>query len=989
MRQLSMSPSTVEDVLPLCPLQEGLLFHSRLDGEDPYLIQASLEFHGKLDVEALEAALATVVNRHQGLRTCFRERSSAGETVQVVRRTALVPWTKADLRKLDEANCEREWETLAVAARDPFDVTRPPLLRALLVRLGEEHHRLTLTYHHLIVDGWSSSILIREMALVYQKRGNTGTLSPAVPLRDYMTWLSRQDGKVALDAWREYLSGIEEPSLVVGLEKYEQSWPQVYNSSLSAKLTERLVHLSRSREITLSSLFQGAWALLISHLCQQSDVVFGSTVSGRPPEIPGYERMVGLFINTVPVRVRIDPHDTLLQLCQRIQNGQVSLTPYHFSGLADIQRAAGRYDLFDTALAFQNYSESPIPEDSAGPDLKVSLSRVRMATHFPLYLTVVPAGERILLRLTYAPGVFGQRTLESLAERLIRILDQLAIEPGKTVSRLQLLSEEEFRLIAGGWNDTSRNFPASTLPDLFERTARTSPDSVAVLCGNTELTYRDLNARANRLARALTAHGVGPEQLVGLALRRSERFAVALLAVLKAGGVYLAIDPEHPSDHIRFLLRDARPMLVIGEQIGVGSWWLKEAGPLLDLDDARLTAYLDVLSEGDLADTDRRSPLLPSNSMSVLHASDHTDQPRAVAITHEASSALAEAQAEMVGIGPESRMLQFASLGSNALVSEMWSAWRAGARLVLPPERPTAGRPLADLIARQGITHAILTPSALQSLSTDGEVPQGATIVVRGSPSASRPVGALAPGRRLFEGYGPTETTVIAYLREVSPGPETPMHANRLLGGTQAFVLDGLLRPVPPGMVGELYLAGAGLARGYPGHSGLTAGRFVASPFAPGKRMYRTGDLASVGSDGTVDIVGRSGSERIRIRGVRSAHVEADETESGAVPGWPAADFQARKGTASLHEQERTVCRLFAEVLGTEIDEVDVNFFALGGHSLLATRLFSRIRTELGVEMSFRAFYEAPSPAGVVAGIESGAHPAVDRARPTLRPRSA
>lgn len=466
-----MAPSSVEDVLPLSPLQEGMLFHSRLDDEDAYVVQSSLDLHGPLDAAALEKSLATVVARHQGMRVCFRERSSTGEPVQVVRRAAEVPWTRADLSGLDAAARGSAWEELAASARTRFDLTRPPLLRALLIRYDECHHRLVLTYHHLIADGWSFGIVLRETMAVYRGRHGSPTLPPAPPLRDHVSWLSRQDHTAALSAWAEYLSGISEPSLVAGPQRVEWTWPRTVDSSLGAELSGRLTRLARNHEVTLSNLLHGAWALLLSHLCRRSDVVFGSTVSGRPPEVPGCQGMVGLFINTVPVRVRMEPQDSLIEVCRRLQQGQVALMPHHFAGLADIKRASGHQDLIDSTVVFQNYNESPLGVHAGGPELRISTGPERMVSSFPLHLVAEPSGDQILLQLIHSPKVFDQQTAESLVQHLIRILGQLADAPGTTVAELRLASGAELEAGSGGGVRADLANPERTLPELFEPAA--------------------------------------------------------------------------------------------------------------------------------------------------------------------------------------------------------------------------------------------------------------------------------------------------------------------------------------------------------------------------------------------------------------------------------------------------------------------------------------------------------------------------------------
>ncbi|MEU9113910.1 amino acid adenylation domain-containing protein, partial [Streptomyces sp. NPDC048483] len=875
----------LEDVLPLSPLQEGLLFHALYDEygtdqQDVYTVQFTFELSGPVDARALRAAGAALLRRHPNLRAGFHH-AGLPAPVQVIRADVAPRWQTVDLT---DAGAEQVADFLARERTHRFDLEQAPLIGLTLVRLAADRHLLVLSNHHILLDGWSMPLLVQELFELYAAGADesAAALPHPTPYATYLNWVADQDRTAAETAWQQALSGLDEPTLLAGPGARGTdpagAAPQQLVVDLSERLTDALTDTARRHGLTLGTVVQSAWALLLGQLTGRDDVVFGGTVAGRPPELPGVESMIGLFINTLPVRVRVDPAETLLELMTRVQEQQSVLTAHHHLGLADVSRLTGHGELFDTITVLENY---PLDPDSLGAGgLRVTGIDGRDATHYPLSLAVLPR-ERMQLRIGYLPHLYRHDDSARIAERLIRLFETFvdgADGMDRRVARTSALSLDERRQLLCEWNDTEWDLPIQPLPDLFETRAAATPDAPAVLSDAARLTYAELNARANRLARLLRHRGIGPEQFVAVALPRSASLAVALLAVLKVGAAYLPVDTAYPADRIGYMLDDARPALLITDTGGLDEPALAAPSglPHLVVDAPQTVAELATMAAGDLEERERLSPLHPAHPAYIIYTSGSTGRPKGVVVSHQGLGNLASAQNDRFAIDSGSRVLQFASPSFDASVSELCTAWLAGGAVVLAPaEQLLPGQGLAEVLHRHAVTHATIPPAALATLPADA-LPADMVLVVAGEACPPEQVGQWSAGRRMINAYGPTETTVCATMSRPLHGSVTPP-MGRPIWNTRVFVLDGALRPVPVGVAGELYVSGVGLARGYWGRAGLTAERFVASPFGePGERMYRTGDLVRWGGDGELVFVGRV-DHQVKIRGFR---VEPGEIES-------------------------------------------------------------------------------------------------------------
>ena len=580
------------------------------------------------------SAAAEIVRRHANLRAGFLHQDLE-QPVQVIPRDVALPWQDHDLTLLAPELREAERMRLVLEDRARrFDPAQPPLLRFTLIRMAHDLHHLVLANHHILLDGWSMPILVEELFTLYRAGGDLAVLPRVTPYRDYLAWVSQRDQAVTRLAWQEHLAGLDEPTRLAPVQTTQAALPEVFAWNLPADTTTALTRQARHHGLTLNTVLQGAWAILIGHLTSRSDVVFGITVAGRPPELAGIERMVGLFINTVPLRLQLQPAETLVELLSRLQDQQSRLIDHQHLGLADIQHLAGLGELFDTLVVFENY---PVQQRDHSP-LTSGLHVVNAGghggdtSHYPLGLVAVP-GQQLGLRLGYRPDLFDRAGVEAIAARLVRLLEAVAADPAQRVGQVELLEPAERRLILETWNNTAHPVPDATLPDLFEQQVARDPEATALVCQDESLTYGDLNARANQLAHLLIARGVGPESLVAIALPRSLEMVAALLAILKAGAAYLPLDPEYPAERLAAMLEDAQPACLVTDT-GTGDLLPAHRTPRVHLDAPGTAALLAQQPGTNPADADRTQPLTPHNPAYVIYTSGSTGTPKGVVVTH-------------------------------------------------------------------------------------------------------------------------------------------------------------------------------------------------------------------------------------------------------------------------------------------------------------------------------------------------------------------
>ncbi|MEU4805248.1 non-ribosomal peptide synthase/polyketide synthase [Actinosynnema sp. NPDC023587] len=956
----------VEDVYRLTPLQAGMVFHSLVE-PGAYVDRMRLVLDGVTDAGALFEAWQRVVDRTPVLRSSVVW-DGVDEPVQVVHRHVVLP---------------RDGE---------IDLGVAPLLRVRVTPLGEDRVELAWSSHHVILDGWSTGQVFSEVLEHYRAitSGQPARLPARRPFRDYLRWLADQEGTEA--HWRAVLSDVDGPTAL----PFDRPPAEAHRAeaSESVRITADLGDAPQRAGLTVNTVVQGAWAVLLARVSGERDVVFGSTVSGRPAELPGVETMVGMLINTVPTRVSVDTAARVGAWLRDLQAVQGEARRYDHTSLAEIQSWAGTR-LFDSVIVFENY-----PFDQAGDGPRVVEIDAVDNTTLPLTLTA-SVTDRLNLELAYDPDLFDRATAERLAGWLGDLVAAIARDTDARIADLPWLSPEDENRVLVAWNRTGLDTPDALYPQVFAEQARRTPDATALVFQGEAYTFARLDARANRLAHHLVERGAGPERTVAVRLPRSADLVVAVLAVLKAGAVYLPIDPELPAERIDFLLADAKPALV-------------------------LDALPDLTGSPDTAPP---VVLRPEHAAYVIYTSGSTGKPKGVVVEHGQLANLFYANRHDLMAAP-TRFAVTATFSFDTSWEGLLFLAAGNELHVIDDELRLDPAALVDYVTTHGIGTVDLTPTYAHRLIAAGLLASGVRQVLVGGEAVDAALWRHIADSPVtgFNYYGPTETAVDAVATEILG--DRPM-IGRPLHNVRAYVLDGDLRPVPPGVVGELFVAGAQVARGYLGRAGLTAQRFLPDPFgAAGRRMYRTGDRVRW-VDGRLEYLGRA-DDQVKIRGFRiepgeveaalrtvpgvrdSVVVVRDNRLIGYVTGTPGSDPRAVLGavlpdylvpaavveldtfplspsgkvdrralpapefsgefTPPRTDAERTVAAVWAEVLGLSRVGADDNFFALGGDSILSINVTSRLRAAFGAQLSPRALFQHPTVSGLATAI-SGESP--------------
>ncbi|MFD6400611.1 amino acid adenylation domain-containing protein [Nocardia sp. NPDC060249] len=1022
---LEASHGPLAELLPLSPLQEGLLFHAIRDGDDDvYALSARVDLHGPLDGPRLSAAFDTVVGRHPTMAAAFHF-EGLDQPVQAVPRSVGMPWREIDLSGLPLRAAQAAADRLeAEATRHRFAVDRSPMLRATLIRMPGAAHRLVLNTHHLVIDGWSTPIVLREVLATY----HGDELPSAAPYSDYLAWIATRDHAAVRAAWSRRLHGLAEPTLVRTETSREREFRQ-WQVPLPAALATALTELGRRRGLTMNTLVQGTWALVLASLTGRTDVVFGATVSGRPAELPGVAGMVGLFANTVPVRCAFDPERPLLEQLAQLQDNQFAMQEFDYAGLAEIERIAGTGTLFDTLVAFENFPNSG-PGQPDSHELRRGDFHNHGTTHYPMTL-IAPPGDRLELVIWYDRAAVHDTTLARISDRIGAILTAVTAATDPTPAMfLDPLVAESAAAIA---RSTGAEQPDPRGETLAVWGTPIDPAAPAITAEGVTIDHREFDSRANRLARWLISRGVGPETVVAVAMPRTIDSVVTAHAICRAGGVYLPVDPEQPEQRVEKIFDASAPALV-----------------LRSLDDVDTSG----LADAGLTDADRLAPLRPANTACLLFTSGSTGVPKGVSLSHAAIISTFEWLHRECRFGPGDAMLFRTPPIFDASLMEMFLPLHVGARIVLT--RPGGHRDpyyQARLMSAERVTAMWMTTSMLTVLAEEADLSGCADlrVVLTGGevlpPATAQRMRALT-GTAVYNFYGPTEAAIGFTFHETVDADTASVPVGAPADAVR--ILDDQLRPVPEGTIGELYMTGVRLSRGYLARPDLSAAAFVADPDGHGERMYRTGDLVKLNSRGELDYVGRTDSQ-VKLRGQR---IELGDIESAlltcagvanavvllredtpgdqrlvayliaksatvldidavreqlrtALPAYmiPAAfvelDHIPRTATEKIARRELpapsgetvadpgritaasvssdpawepdsglldTVCQAMAAVLSVAEIGADDDFFDKGGHSLLAVRLVGRLtRAELPVVLD--DVFAAPTPRALAARI--------------------
>jgi amino acid adenylation domain-containing protein/non-ribosomal peptide synthase protein (TIGR01720 family) len=1026
---LPVAARDIEQLYPLTPMQQGLLFHSELadnqsadDARDLYINQVALDVEN-LPLARFKSAWAGAVQRHPILRASFLRLAGSQTPVQLIRRDAALVVRELDLRAGQQALNE----VLAAERETPFQLHEAPLMRVLLVRQSETLWKLVWTFHHILLDGWSSAAVLGE---VIQAAMSDTAPQPAGHYGDYVEWLLSRDAQHSANFWQQHLAGFEQPTMMAAALTAPTSATgeplptQVLVKSMD--LDSQLLHsAARRQRVTVNTLIQAVWVLLLQRYTGQKRVAFGATVSGRSAQVPGIERMLGLFINTLPLVQAPQAQQKVGDWLNELQAHNLELREHEHTPLFEAQRYAGHAgrDLFDSLVVFENYPVDAVLRDKQAGGVNLGSVELSDKTHYPLSLAVV-AGEQAHVHVNYHSNVFSAEQIDSLCGHFQKLLDGICRFPDACVGDLSMLTEHDVSVMHA-WNRPPFSpYVDRPIHELIAEHARLRPDAIALVHGEQRLTFAEFDRRANQLAHALRARGIGTEVRVAIAMERGVDLWLSFFAVLKAGGAYIPLDPDYPTERLRYMLEDGGVKLLISHDAALDRVPVGDV-PLLNLD------QLDVSKEPETAPD---VVIHPQQLAYLIYTSGSTGKPKGAAIAHADISMHIQTIGERYRFTPDDRKFHFLSISFDGAHEGWMMPMCYGARVVLRDQELWSVEQTYDTLIREGITVASFPPSYLRQLSDwaglQGKGPGVKTYCFAGEAFSREMLHDVIRNLQplwIINGYGPTETVVTPtlWLASSETANFTTAYApiGDLVGDRQGYVMDADLNPLPQGIAGELYLGGA-VARGYLDRPGATAERFLPHPFRAGERIYRSGDRVRLNSEGLLEYLGRI-DHQIKIRGfrieageieaalkgcegVREALVIVRDSASGkrllgyvggnhldeerikqqlkvTLPEYmipahiivmerlpqlpngkldrnalPDPQVSSSNYQAPQSVLEAQLAALWQTLLGIAAVGRNDHFFELGGHSLLAMQLISRLRHEHQMSVPLRVLFEAP-----------------------------
>ncbi|MFJ4454606.1 amino acid adenylation domain-containing protein [Pseudomonas sp. NPDC089392] len=874
---LPLAAAQIVDVYPLSPMQQGMLFHTLYDQQaGNYINQLRVDVHG-LDVQRFQHAWQATLDAHDILRSGFILQGALEQAVQVVRKAVELPFSEHDWR--GQPDLEQTLQALADGERQRgFDLAEAPLLRLVLVRTGDASHHLIYTNHHILMDGWSTSRLLGE---VLQRYAGLVPQAQATHYRDYIAWLQGQDAAVAEAFWKVQLAVLDEPTrlaqAIAGSADASGSGYGDHRLSFDREQTARIEAFARANRVTVNTLVQSAWLLLLQRCTGQASVCFGATVAGRPADLPGVEEQIGLFINTLPVIGAPRAEQTVAEWIGQVQAGNLAVREFEHTPLYDVQRWAGQGGdaLFDSILVFENYPVAEALQQGAPGGLRFGDVAVQEQTNYPLTL-VVELGATLSMQYSHDRALWSDETIGRLAGYFANLLQALVENAETVIGELPMLGQPEQQKVVEGWNATQAAYPDErSIHQLIEAQVFATPDAPALVFAEQTLTYAELNRRANRLAYKLREQGVGPDVLVGIAMERSLEMVIGLLGIVKAGGAYVPLDPDYPQDRLSYMFEDSGIALLLTQSHLRDSLPIPAGLRSLDLDSEDLSGYSDANLDIDVA---------PLNLAYVIYTSGSTGRPKGAGNSHQALVNRLWWMQKAYGLDASDSVLQKTPFSFDVSVWEFFWPLMTGARLVMA--QPGAHRDpqlLVETINHYGISTLHFVPSMLQAFMTHEAVERCVSlkrVVCSGEAlpaELARQTLQRLPAASLYNLYGPTEAAIDVTHWTCQPDESISVPIGQPIDNLKTHILEGSLQPAVRGSAGELYLGGVGLARGYHQRPALTAERFVPDPFSDtGGRLYRTGDLARYRADGVIDYAGRI-DHQVKIRGLR---IELGEIEA-------------------------------------------------------------------------------------------------------------
>jgi len=895
--------NNIDDLYELSPMQQGMLFHTLYAPEsEVYFEQLLCIFQGELNFPGFVQAWEQVVARHPALRSSFYW-EEIEKPLQMVSKQVDLPWEQLDWRHLTADEQQQHLEDFLSGDRQKgFELDQAPLMRFTVIQLEEQTYQFIWSHHHVLFDGWSMQIVLKEVLAFYEahQRGEYLHLKPSRPYRDYIHWLQQQDIAQAENFWQQTLQGLGLSTFLIGnreqgignwelgIGNWEQGTYEEQPFQLSQTVTDKLQSLARQHHLTLNNLVQGAWALLLYRYSStsnsgESDVVFGATVSGRPTTLAGVESMVGLLINTLPVRVQVSGKAELLPWLKQLQSQAFEQEQYAYYSLAEIQRLSDvppGMPLFESLLVFENY-----PLDSAQQKtqktLEISHLHCFERTNYPLTVVVNPESQ-LSGRIVYDTSRFEQETIGRMIGHFQTLLTVMGTNIQQNISQLSLLSvaeEEELLIQENSQNIDSIDYKC--IHSLFEEQVEKTPDAVALVYEDVQtrnvasLTYRELNNRANQLAHYLQRLGVKPEVRVGICVERSLEMVIGILAILKAGGAYVPLDPTYPSERLELILKDVQIPILLTQT------HLQYRLPLNNQTLVNIDSDWEIIAQ--YKEDNLPSEVNPENLAYIIYTSGSTGIPKGTEVAHRNIIGFMFG-VDYIHLDSEQIWLQHSSISWDALTLELWPPLLYGGRCVLYPDRIPTPEKLSRIIQEQRVNILFLT-TALFNLMID-TMPSGLSGLKQllfGGESVSVPhvrrALELLPGTQIIHAYGPSECTVFTCCYPIPKQLAANVHSipiGKPIGDRKVYILDKDLHRVPIGVPGELYVGGASVARGYLNQPTLTSEKFIPNPFVEGDTLYKTGDLVRRLPDGNLEFIGRIDTQ-VKIRGFR---IELEEIEA-------------------------------------------------------------------------------------------------------------
>ncbi|ACK73920.1 amino acid adenylation domain protein (plasmid) [Gloeothece citriformis PCC 7424] len=879
--------NNIEDLYELSPMQQGMLFHSLYSPEsEVYFEQLICILKGKLNLSAFQKAWEKIVDRHPVLRSSFYW-EEIEKPLQMVNRQIELSWNIYDWQNWDQGQQQSQLETFLKQDRAKgIALDEAPLMRFTLIQLDRDIYQFIWSHHHILFDGWSMQIILQEVFDLYEayQKGKFLTLKPCYPYRDYIQWLQQQDNSKAQKFWQNQLQGFEAETPIEIDKLPGQKTSQVAYHQIPFKfpleISQKLESLAQKNRLTLNNIVQGAWGLLLSRYSGESDVIFGATVSVRPSNLPDVDKRVGLFINTLPIRLKISDQMALIPWLKQLQSQQIEQEQYAYYSLADIQKNSDILSgkpLFESLLVFENY-----PQDSAEKEtnktLKITNINCFERTNYPITIVVNPDSE-LSGRIIYDSSRFASEPIELMIGHFQNLLTEFALKPEQFLCKFSLLTQaEEKELISAEQKNQAqiKNINYQCIHHLFEQQVIKTPDAIALIYKNQKLTYKELNTHANQLAHYLQYLGVKLEDKIGVCIERSPLMIIAILAILKVGGAYVPLDPGYPSERLAFMIKDAQSPIILTQ---------KHLLTQLFQDDHQL--LIDIESEWDsiaqYSSDNLTCEVSLENLAYIIYTSGSTGTPKGTEIPHRSFLGFMFG-VDYIQLDANVIWLQHSSISWDAAILELWPPLLYGGCCVLYPGNIVTPEKLSKIIQNEKINTLWLTAALFNlMIDTQPESLLGIKQLLVGGESLSvnyiSQALELLPETKIINGYGPSECTVFTCCYPIDRKLDkkiTSIPIGQPIGDRIVYLLDRNLHRVPVGVPGEIYIGGASVARGYLNQPILTQENFIPNPFIPGDILYRTGDIGRRLPNGNLEFVGRINNQ-IKIRGFR---IELEEIET-------------------------------------------------------------------------------------------------------------